>query len=434
MMMNYMLKNSFFKKRLKLLEYKKRLYQISRSNDEVHYYQIEKFNKIWHRAINEIPFYQLWKKKYNLPVTIKNVDELKSFPILKKKHIQQNKKLIFSSLKGCSIISTGGSTGKPIKFPTSMKESLNSYANHYLARGWWGIKPLDSILSFWGHSHLFGVGVKGQINQYKRSFYDWLINTKRLNAYDVSLNTLGKYYQVLKKSNPVMIIGYTSSIYKIAKYIDENNLDIENKSNLKGVVVTSETVTDYDVNLIEKVFNVPCILEYGMAETGIIAQSKESSKNIKLFWDTFIGMKDEDNVLNITTINDRLFPLINYKTDDIIETKDNLSILKIKKILGRKNDFIKIKVGNNIIESHSELFTHILKSIKGIINFKVIQKKSLAIEIKYVSPKNLDISESFFNEIQKELKDVDKTTFSFKQVDDIPKTIAGKAKWIEVQK
>jgi len=75
-----------------------------------------------------------------------------------------------------------------------------------------------------------------------------------------------------------------------------------------------------------------------------------------------------------------------------------------------------------------------LKSIKGIINFKVIQKKSLAIEIKYVSPKNLDISESFFNEIQKELKDVDKTTFSFKQVDDIPKTIAGKAKWIEVQK
>ena len=434
MMMNYMLKNSFFKKRLKLLEYKKRLYQISRSNDEVHYYQIEKFNKIWHRAINEIPFYQLWKKKYNLPVTIKNVDELKSFPILKKKHIQQNEKLIFSSLKGCSIISTGGSTGKPIKFPTSMKESLNSYANHYLARGWWGIKPLDSILSFWGHSHLFGVGVKGQINQYKRSFYDWLINTKRLNAYDVSLNTLGKYYQVLKKSNPVMIIGYTSSIYKIAKYIDENNLDIENKSNLKGVVVTSETVTDYDVNLIEKVFNVPCILEYGMAETGIIAQSKESSKNIKLFWDTFIGMKDEDNVLNITTINDRLFPLINYKTDDIIETKDNLSILKIKKILGRKNDFIKIKVGNNIIESHSELFTHILKSIKGIINFKVIQKKSLAIEIEYVSPKNLDISESFFNEIQKEFKDVDKTTFSFKQVDDIPKTIAGKAKWIEVQK
>jgi phenylacetate-CoA ligase len=231
-----------------------------------------------------------------------------------------------------------------------------------------------------------------------------------------------------------MIMGYTSSIYKIAKYIDENNLDIKNNSNLKGVVVTSETVTNHDVNLIEKIFNVPCVIEYGMAETGVIAYSKESSDNMELFWDTFIGVKDDENVLNITTINDRTFPLINYKTDDLIESNDSHSILKIKKILGRKNDFIKIKVGNNILEIHSEFFTHILKSIKGIINFKVIQKKNLAIEIKYVSLNNSDISESFFNEICKEFNSVDKNTFSFTKVDDIPKTIAGKTKWIEVQK
>ena len=138
-----------------------------------------------------------------------------------------------------------------------------------------------------------------------------------------------------------------------------------------------------------------------MAETGVIAYSKKSSDNMELFWDTFIGVKDDENVLNITTINDRTFPLINYKTDDLIESNDSHSILNIKKILGRKNDFIKIKVGNNILEIHSEFFTHILKSIKGIINFKVIQKKNLAIEIKYVSLNNSDISESFFNEICK---------------------------------
>ena len=43
-----------------------------------------------------------------------------------------------------------------------------------------------------------------------------------------------------------MIIGYTSAIYKISKYINENNLVINNKPNLKCVVVTSETVSNYE--------------------------------------------------------------------------------------------------------------------------------------------------------------------------------------------
>jgi phenylacetate-coenzyme A ligase PaaK-like adenylate-forming protein len=231
-----------------------------------------------------------------------------------------------------------------------------------------------------------------------------------------------------------MIIGYTSAIFKMAKYIDENKLDIGDKKNLKGVVVTSETVTDYDIKLIKRVFKVPCIIEYGMAETGVIAYSKENSLNIKIFWDSFIGLRDEQNILNITTINDRVFPLINYRTEDLIETNDNNSILQFQKILGRKNDFLKIKIGNNLIESHSEFFTHILKTIKGIISFKIIQKRNLKIEIEYVSRKKLDISNFFFNEIRKEFKNIDQTIFSFKQVENIPQTISGKAKWIELQK
>ena len=433
-MLNHILKNSFLKKRLKILEKKKKLYQNSRSIDEIYLYQIEHFNKVWRKAFTQVPFYKYWKKKYDLPESIKSLDELRYFPVLEKKSIQKNQKLIFSSIKDFQTISTGGSTGEPTNFPISSKESENSYANHYLARGWWNVKPLDRIFLIWGHSHLFGDGIKGQINYYKRLFYDWLINTKRLSAYDLSINSLSNYYQILKKSNPTLIIGYTSAIYKLAKHIDENNLDIENKSNLKGVVVTSETVTNYDINLIKKVFNVPCIIEYGMAETGIIAHSKKDSENIHLFWDTFIGIKDKDKILNLTTINERVFPLINYKTDDLISSNDNLSILQIEKILGRKNDFIKVKIGNSFVESHSEFFTHILKSINGIFNFKIIQKKNMDIEIKYVSQINLDISENFFNEISKEFKGFDKNTFTFTKVEEIPKTIAGKEKWIEVQK
>ncbi len=430
MIKEYILKKTIFKKRLDLIEKKRKLYNSITQKEDIYKYQLNKFNQIWQNAYSNIPFYKMWKEKYNLPNKIDKLEDLNNFPVLTKKDIQQNQDLVFNNLKNYSTISTGGSTGEPTKFPASKEEGDISYANHYLARGWWGIQPLDDVLLFWGHSHLFGSGIKGQINQYKRIILDWFINTKRLNAYDMSVDTLQKYYSKLKNSNPAMILGYTSSIYKIAKFIKDNNLDIGNKNNLKGVVVTSETVTEYDIKLIEEVFKVPCIIEYGMAETGVIAYSKEQTSNIQLFWDSFIGLKDKNNVLLITTIYDKLFPLINYKTEDIIDSKDRISILNINKIVGRKNDFLVLNVYNKYIEVHSEFFTHILKSIKGVVNFQLIQKKDKSIEILYVSLNNINIKDIFFNEIKKEFPNIYENQFSFKKVIDIPKTIAGKNKWI----
>ena len=90
-----------------------------------------------------------------MPIYINNLDELKKISLyLKKKDIQENENLIFSSLKNYSIISTGGSSGTPTRFPIAKNETLNSYANHYLGRSWWGIKPLDNII-FFGDIHIF---------------------------------------------------------------------------------------------------------------------------------------------------------------------------------------------------------------------------------------------------------------------------------------
>ena len=57
-MIDRMLINSLFKKRLRLLDNKKKLYQIPKSVDEIYQYQINHFNNIWCKAVVEIPFYQ----------------------------------------------------------------------------------------------------------------------------------------------------------------------------------------------------------------------------------------------------------------------------------------------------------------------------------------------------------------------------------------
>ena len=108
-----------------------------------------------------------------------------------------------------------------------------------------------------------------------------------------------------------MIIGYTSVMFKIAKFI-ENDLDIGKKNNLKTIVVTSENVNSVDIKTIEEAFKVPCVIEYGMVETGVIAYSNLESKKLKFFWDSHIGFKSKNNTLLLTTILKKLFPLINY--------------------------------------------------------------------------------------------------------------------------
>ena len=433
-----MFKDAFIKKvvfrdRIKLLKERNNIYNKNLSNESIYEYQLNKFNLQWRTIVRDNKFYKYWYKKHNLPSQIANLEDLQGFPILTKKDIQEHRDLIFSNSPNCPVISTGGSTGEPTQFPTSRIEQLNNYANTYSGRGWCNISPLDEIILFWGHSHLFGTGIQGQINQVKRSLSDYLINTQRLNAYDMSVGTLDKYYKIIKKSDPKAILGYTSLIYKLAKYIKENNLNVGDKSNLEAIIVTSETVTQMDVKLIEEVFRTPCVVEYGMAETGVIAYSKRDSKDLRVFWDSFIGLKDSNNILNITTINDKLFPLINYRTDDIISTNDDHSILKMSSINGRKKDIVEIVSNGKLLEISGILLIHALKLYKGIFEIQFIQKEHGKVSIHFTANSEMNIPKVlnyFIENIKVDYPDIDSDCFDIVQVDSIPKTIAGKQKLI----
>ncbi|NRF15949.1 hypothetical protein [Vibrio coralliilyticus] len=425
-----------FKKRIHLLKNKIDLYESIRKDADIYNHQVEKFNGVWKYCYENFDFYKYWKEEHQLPNSVNSVEDIKIFPNLTKRDIQIHKDLVFKDLEKIQTISTGGSTGEPTKYPTNKLQKEIEYANTYLGKHWWGIKPLDGILMFWGHSHLFGNGLKGKINCYKRLLFDFLINTTRFSAYNMTDSTLVKNISDIKNINPTAIIGYTSIISKLSKLIVANKLPVGKKSKLKGIICTSETVSDYDIEIVSRAFKNNVIIEYGMAECGVIAYSKEQTNNLTVFWDSFIATQDKDGILSISTLYDRAFPLINYKTDDIIEVKDvyNESVLSMVKILGRSNDLLKIINDGNTVQVHSELFTHLMKSLNGVINFQIIQKKDLSIVINYVSlTTNLSIRESFFTEIERVFGKIERKQFNFFQVEGIEKTVSGKSKWVIIE-
>lgn len=427
--------NFFFFSRIKALKIKKERYTNFHKNEALIFnYQIEQFNKTWSYATKNIKFYFDYSSRYKLPNKIKSLNDLNQFPVINKDQLINffaNKKNRFYLRYQ---IKTGGSTGKPASFPFNSEDQKSSYLRSYLGRSKLGINPFDPTVLIWGHSHLFEKNFIGRFKHFFRKFKDLQLNILRLSAYNMSDDSIDYYIKNIKTQNIKFLIGYTSCIVKIANRLIELN-DNHIFSRLKSVVVTAENVDEADIKLIERAFNVNCDIEYGSAEAGVLGYSDNSSKKINFFWDDYIYQKNHNNNLVITSIYDRYFPLIRYDTEDIIKSNDSqASLLFTNKIIGRSNDNLEIEVNSKKIIVHSELFTHILKSIDDIKDFLIIQKKQ-NIEINYVS-NNIDIREIFFKKLEKEYNNFNKESFIFVNTKEIKKvlSLSGKKKWIIIEK
>ena len=325
--------------------------------------QLYRFNCIWKKAYEYIPFYSDWKIKYKLPSEINHIDEIDNFPILTKNIISEYKHIIYQTPNIERSTLTGGTSGISTSFPMNKFDSKSAWLNTTLGRKWNGIYSGDKLLMIWGHSHLFGNKDIFR-KKLKRKLKDFFLNIERVSAYDLNDNKLEKIYLRVLKFKPNYIIGYGSCLGHFAKFLRKENLNLRNLG-VKKIINTSETISTADKIIIEESFNCPIINEYGMAEAGVIGYSVDSLLPIKIFWKDFIIRIPKERIL-ITTIGERCFPLINYDSEDIgLENNDNPLI--IKSLIGKARDIFKIKDKNGkYCEVSVVLFDHIFKQILQI--------------------------------------------------------------------
>ena len=435
-MLEALLKNTVFASRQRLIEIKKHQYENTSDPEQIRSFQLRRFNLVWKHAYKNIAFYEWWMKEHHLPEIISTLEEISDFPVLTKKVINKNRELIFDQFKRSRTVSTGGSTGEPTLFPVCTEDFSSIYTNTYVARGWWGLKPLDRIVSLWGHSHLFGSGLKGKAKEYKRRLQDSMINTVRLNAYDMRPDIISEYYRVVLRAQPVAIIGYTSCLYKLARYMVDNGLQGSVGSSLKVVIPTSESVSDNDVKTMEDAFKVPVAIEYGMAETGVIAYSRNHTNDMPVFWDSFVCRVDAGKALFVTTITDRLFPLINYCTDDCVTSSvvAGESVLAFQKVEGRKQESFTVgtQAGFPLVIS-GILLVHIMKGYPNIYSVQGEQLTDKSVCIYLTSNKLLDLNKAHSFMVEQLFQDhpeVDPAALILRQTDDVQRSVAGKEKVI----
>ncbi len=314
-------------------------------------YQNEHLNKIIEYSYNSIPYYRkLFDKLHLHPSDIKTVKDLNKLPILTKKDIIKNRD-DFYPVNGFAKyidISTGGSTGEPLKFRISKLNSDMSFA--ILLRGW-GFSDYiigDKIAVIAGGS------LMGKKLSLKNRLKYYILNFRSYPSYGMDEDLLKIYVSDMIKWQPNYIRGYASSVFLLAQYIHNNNL--QNNFHLKGIFTTSEMLFKNQRDFISDIFEVDVYDTYGLNDGGITAFECKMHNGMHIDMERGIlevvdkynkNIYEQEGRILATTLTEFSMPLIRYDTGDIgISSQDKCDCgcerPLLKQLKGRVTDTLKL--------------------------------------------------------------------------------------------
>lgn len=374
------------------------------------------FIRIFNLAYDKSPFYhKLYSEAGIKKEDIKSIDDLKKLPIITKEIVKENADLMMTVPKWMLLPAyTSGSTGSPLKFYQSWQSIWKEKAYTYCARkrnGYVMGQPLVSL--------------RGNLDRRITHLKVHISNTLYLSSYNINKETIHLYYDLILKHNPIAIQGYPSSLYSLSLYLKDENL----KLSIPVCFTSSESLLDFQRTLIQQQLGTEIFDNYGMTEHTIYLQEDRSHKGYYELPGYSINEYVDDGEICTSLINSE-FPLIRYKSTDIIETLENIDNerLRVKSIEGRKDDVIYCKDGSFI-----QQLSFVLKGVDNVKCTQMIQEKNGLLNIRVVP--ELDFSQKNIEQIENNVHErIGKDNIDFKisiiSLADIIYTKRGKFKYL----
>jgi len=408
---------------------------------EIEIRQLNKLNILLNHAYLHIPYYKTLFENSNIVsdgyIQLDTIEELQKIPFLTKQIIKEEDSALYSSdylERKAYKNSSGGSSGEPVHFLQDPHYLKVGNAHALLAYSWRNAEPSDSIIYIWGAERDTFEGKKPFLNYIK----EFCNNSIVLNCYKMTENDMRNFILILNKHKPKLIIAYIESIYEIAKFAKENNIQVVQQKAIHGA---AGTVHDFMRHTVEEVFMCKVFNHYGSREVGSIASECSAHDGLHIMMENVIveTVDEQGNIcepnkegeLVVTTLNNFSMPLIRYKIGDIGALMPynmcdcGVGYQKLKYIKGRTTEQFKTKSGSRI---DSVLITSLFYFHEKIQLFQVIQEDIDTIVIKIVVKKEKTLNEADLEDIKKQIlfimEEECKVIFEF--VKDIPKTKTGK--------
>jgi phenylacetate-coenzyme A ligase PaaK-like adenylate-forming protein len=337
-----------------------------KSLDKVKEYQFKRLKEIVSIAYYNTDFYKEKYEKENFhPDDLKNLGDITKIPLLKKDEVRHCAKKMIDrrvDIKSLSKSYTSGTTGKALELYQDKKTSSREWASICYQWERVGYKIGDGRIE-----------LRGFIKDERDYIYLPDERVLRINIIKMNNKNIYKIIKKIKQINFEFIHGYPSAIFKFAKILEENKMDY----NPKAIMMASEVLYDWQMKIIDKVFNCPKIIHYGQAEK--VALGAWTNKRKYSFIPSYgILEYDKDSKELIATgFLNEVMPLIRYQLTDTVEDfsdnpieKTNILYPVIKNIIGREEDYTYDNKKNLIPPA---VVTFPFKQLKFIDAAKIIQ-------------------------------------------------------------
>lgn len=397
--------------------------------------QHKKLRTLILHAYNNVPYYHELMDKLRLkPDDIKGPGDLGKLPIMDKstvrEHFERLKASNFESLRPVSR-TTGGTTGKPMRYFSDRNEHSVFWADLWRAWTWAGYELGDRRATIGGSrpsSSGFSLGsfLRSRIMERNLS----------LSSFEVTPEAMQGHVGKLRKYKPKILRGYPSSLFLFARYLSQQQVS---ELGVKSVISISEQLYDHQRRAIESAFGCPLFDNYGCPDGGVVAcqcdQQEYHINSDNVIFEIIGGGEaaDPGHEGEIVTTNLERFamPLIRYRTGDLAigkegESSCGRSLEMLTMISGRTADYILLPDGNLLAAVNIASVFNEISSQVHIRQYQVVQERKGEVTVLVVEDDGFLESEGeFIRNTLKEFMGGD-MAIEVRTVEDIPLTEAGK--------
>jgi len=421
--------------------------------------QFKKMIRMIEYANSRVPYYRKVFKEIGLsPGDIKQLEDIRMLPALSRQDVIDHHREMVDSRCHASIQfadnsergagepvplarfrkyklvrnTSSGSTGAPTVFYEDGSITSTNWANELRMKNWYGIEP--------GAKEMRMVRISTEFMPKSRTLLmrRYLWNQMILPGINLSEDDYRICYEGIREFRPKVFWGFTSALFGLAEYIENNRKDI---SGLRPrlVITWAAPLYEHEEKKMKSVFGCPVTNIYGAREVGHVAAvcphgsfhiNQESLLVETGDIDGDYGGGDVGEIL-VTTLENTPMPFIRYRMGDVgrIAASDcscGRSLQVLKDFLGRTGEIFMTRDGRMISPNfwcRTFMNDRIAKAFK---RFQVVYKKDGNIRIKLVKKhNNVHEAESLLKEFMRKNLPSD-IRVDFDYVEEIKPLISGK--------
>ncbi len=400
-------------------------------------YQEERLRIVIKHAYDTVPFYQDRMQAAKLtPSDIRSLGDLPKMPLLTKEDVKKNLDALISlKFKKGDLIHghTSGTTGSPLDVYYDPGMVLINNAADWRQKAWAGLNVGDRYAVILGR-------VTVPIPQKRPPFWrmNFIHNQLWFSAFHMSERNLEYYVEKLKEFRPKAIEGYPSTIYILARSLNQRGLNLP----MKAVLTSSETLFPHQREMIEKAFQCKIFDFYGLAERVIFATECSIHNGKHLHSEYGITEVIDEKGCSVpkgttgrmvgTSLHNLGMPLIRYVTSDHSSFKEaacscGRKLPLMDAVTTKQEDIVLTPDGRWISPS---ILTHPFKPIRNILESQIIQEEPGLFVIKIIKGplySELD-SIQLLEGLKERLGNAVEIHLEF--VDEIPREPSGKFRWV----